>query len=436
MQKQSLRWLSAGALALVSSAAFANFHTFVVDEVYSDATGTVQYVVLQEASVSNNEDLFATQRITRTIAGAQFKAFVFPNDLPSKATASKYVLIATQSFAALGVITPDYIVPDGFVPISNGLIDFATVDEISYTALPTDGGNALYRDGTRRQNVAKNFAGQTASVGPAVAAPNYQGLWFNPNESGWGVNFAHQGDLIFASWFTYDLSGKGTWLVTTASKTTGATYTGQLFQGTGPAFNAVPFPPLGSPGGAAIGGLGGTATVTFTDASNATFTYTVGGITQTKSITRQLFGPQPVCTFGAQPNLALATNYTDLWWASPPGSEAGWGVNLTHQGDTLFASWFTYDLDHTPMWLVATASKTVANTYAAPQLFKLSGPAFNAVPFPPLGAVGGPTGASVGTATFVFSNGNAASFTYTVNGVTQTKAITREVFNGTGTVCQ
>ena len=217
MNKSSVQRLLAGVFALVSSAALANFHTFVIDEIYSNASGTVQYVVLQESSVKNDEHLFATQRITRTIAGAQFKAFVFPNDLPSKATASKYVLIATQSFAALGVITPDYIVPDGFVPISNGLIDFATVDEVSYTALPTD-GNALYRDGTRRQNVAKNFAGQTASVGPAVALPNYQGLWFNPNESGWGVNFAHQGDLIFASWFTYDLSGKGTWLVTTAEQ--------------------------------------------------------------------------------------------------------------------------------------------------------------------------------------------------------------------------
>ncbi len=284
--------------------------------------------------------------------------------------------------------------------------------------------------------IADAHAAVVAAQALAGAAVNYQGLWFNPNESGWGINFAHQGDLIFASWFTYDLAGKGTWLVTTASKTTGATYTGQLFQGTGPAFNAVPFPPLGSPGGAVIGGLGGTATVTFIDPNNALFTYTVAGIAQTKVITRQLFGPQPVCTFGTQPNLALATNYTDLWWASPPGSEAGWGVNLTHQGDTLFASWFTYDLDHTPMWLVATASKTASNTYNAPQLFKLSGPAFNAVPFPPLGAAGGPTGASVGTATFVFSNGNAGSFTYTVNGVTQTKAITREVFNGTGTVCQ
>ena len=278
-------------------------------------------------------------------------------------------------------------------------------------------------------------AGAAVVAAAASAAPNYQGLWFVPAESGWGINFAHQGDLIFASWFTFDLSGKGTWLVATIAKTTGASYTGQLFQGTGPAFDAVPFPPLGSPGGAVVGGLGGTATVNFIDANNATFTYTVAGITQTKNITRQLFGPQPVCMFGAQSNLALATNYTDLWWASPPGSEAGWGINLTHQGDTIFASWFTYDHDHTPMWLVVTASKTAANTYVGTQLFKLVGPAFNAVPFPPLGAPGGPTGTSVGDATFVFQDGNRASFTYTINGTTQTKTITREIFTGPGTVC-
>jgi serine protease len=287
--------------------------------------------------------------------------------------------------------------------------------------------------------IADAHAAVLAGQALAGAPLNYQGLWFNPAESGWGINFAHQGDTIFASWYTYDLNGKPTWLVMTANKTTGNTYTGQLFQGTGPAFDSVPFRPLGSPGGAVIGGLGGTATVTFTDANNAMFTYTVTGTaSQAKAITRQLFGPQPVCTFGAQANLALATNYTDLWWASPAGSEAGWGVNLTHQGDNIFISWFTFDHDGTPMWLVATAAKTAPNTYVATQLFRLtSGPAFNAVPFPPLGSPGGPTGplAGVGTAQLVFSSGNAADFSYVVSGVSQTKAITREVFVTPGTVC-
>jgi hypothetical protein len=141
-----------------------------------------------------------------------------------------------------------------------------------------------------------------SGAAPATT-PNYQGLWFNPAESGWGINFAHQGDVIFASWFTYDLSGKGTWLVMTASKTGPGSYSGQLFQGTGPAFDAVPFPPLGSPGGAAVSGLGGIGTLTFTDANNATFAYTVAGISQSKAITRQLLGPgpAPVCTFTSVP---------------------------------------------------------------------------------------------------------------------------------------
>jgi len=174
--------------------------------------------------------------------------------------------------------------------------------------------------GARMQNslarwlLAAAIALVSSTAGTALAAANYQGLWFNPAESGWGINLAHQGDVIFASWFTYDLTGKGTWLVMTANKSASNTYTGQLFQGTGPSFDAVPFPPLGSPGGATVSGLGGIGTLTFSDANNATFAYTVSGISQTKTITRQLFGPQPTCTFGAQANPALATNYTDLWW--------------------------------------------------------------------------------------------------------------------------
>jgi hypothetical protein len=224
----------------------------------------------------------------------------------------------------------------------------------------------------------------------------------------------------------------------TANKSAPNTYTGQLFQGTGPAFDAVPFPPLGSPGGATVSGLGGTGTITFTDANNATFAYTVAGISQSKAITRQLLGPgaAPVCTFGAQTNLALATNYTDLWWAAPPGSEAGWGINLTHQGDIIFATWFTFDHDHTPRWMVVQVNKTGPGTYAGTEVFRLTGPAFNAVPFPGIGTPGGPTGVIVGTASFTFSDGNNAMFSYTVDGVTQSKAITREVFISPGTVCQ
>jgi hypothetical protein len=108
----------------------------------------------------------------------------------------------------------------------------------------------------------------------------------------------------------------------------------------------------------------GTGTLTFSDADNGSFGYTVNGISQTKAITREVFGPLPSCIFGAQADPALATNYQDLWWNAPGGSESGWGINLAHEGNAIFAIWFTYDHDRTQMWLVVTAARTVAGTYA------------------------------------------------------------------------
>src|SRR3984893_2495385 len=279
-----------------------------------------------------------------------------------------------------------------------------------------------------------------ASSGLAAAGVQAQGLWWNlpaNSESGWGINFAHQGNEIFATWFTYDLTGKGWWLSMTANKTgtNPDIYTGQLLETRGPAFSAVPFPPVGSPGGATGAGVG-TATLSFSDVNRATFNYIVNGTQQIKSLTRQVFGRLPTCAYGAQPDFAAATNDQDLWWASPAGSESGWGVNLTHQGDTIFATWFTYDHDRTPMWLVATAPKTAPRTYAG-TLYRLTGPPFNAVPFPPIGSPGGATGTPVGTATFTFSDGNTGPFAYAVNAEAQTKNIARELFHPlAGTLCQ
>jgi len=81
---------------------------------------------------------------------------------------------------------------------------------------------------------------------------------------------------------------------------------------------------------------------------------------------RSAFGPLPTCAWGGQPNLSLATNYQDLWYAAPAESEAGWGVNFTHQGDKIFATWFTYNLDGTPLWLSAEAVKTPTGVYSGP----------------------------------------------------------------------
>src|SRR5262249_35164574 len=148
------------------------------------------------------------------------------------------------------------------------------------------------------------------------------------------------------------------WLSMTANRTGTNVYSGMLYQTQGPPFNA-PFNPA-----AVSYTAGGTGTLTFSDANNTTFAYTVNGITQTNSLTRMLVGTLPNCTPAMQTNLATATNYQDIWWDSGGTGESGWGVHFTHQGDLIFATWFTYDLNGAPLWLSATTSKTSAGVYS------------------------------------------------------------------------
>jgi len=180
----------------------------------------------------------------------------------------------------------------------------------------------------------------------------------------------------------------------------------------------------------------GTGTLTFADASHGTFSYTVDGTSQTKPITRQVFGVAPTCAWNGPLALAATTNYQDMWWALG-GRESGWGINFAHQSDVIFATWFTYDLSRNPLQMSATLFKTGPATYSG-TLVRTSGPPFSAVPWDPRAVIR----TDVGTATVTFANGNRATFNYTLalNGpasaVTQTKEIERQVFRPPGTTCK
>ena len=262
-----------------------------------------------------------------------------------------------------------------------------------------------------------------------VATVNVQGLWWKSpasSESGWGVNLTQQGDILFATWFTYDSDGSGLWLVmSNGAKVGDNTYTGPLYRTTGPAFSANPWSPSQVSATAV-----GSATFTFGDANNGTFTYTVNGVTQSKPILRQVFAlPVPTCV--AAETFAPSSNYSDLWWRAPAGSESGWGVNITHQGDILFATWFTYDANGKGLWLVMSNGVRAAPGVYSGALYRTTGPAFNATPWDPLQVVATP----VGTATFTFTDFYTGTFAYTVNGVAQSKPIVRQVFAFPASVC-
>jgi hypothetical protein len=249
---------------------------------------------------------------------------------------------------------------------------------------------------------------------------NYTDLWWNSAESGWGININHQGNTLFATLFTYDASGAPMWLVMSdGERQADGAYQGTLYRSTGPAFNAASFL------GANVVAVG-TMRLAFAGTAQGTLTYTFNGTQVTKAITRQVFGTPPTCTWSAF-DRSTADNYQDLWW-NP--NEPGWGMNITHQGTKVFATLFTYDTSNQGVWLVMSdGTKTADGQFSGP-LYRTRGPAFNASPWTAT------TPTQVGTMSFVFTNGNAGTITYTFNGVTVTKPIQRQVFAPIKTKCE
>ena len=131
--KRMLVGLAAMLLALAALPSQAAFHLFRIDQVYSNADGTIQYVVMHESTGSNGENFWAGLRLETTNTGGAKQQFTFPSGLPSSNTASRSVLIATAGFAALNLVTPDYTIPAGFIPVGGGKLDYASgVDEITF----------------------------------------------------------------------------------------------------------------------------------------------------------------------------------------------------------------------------------------------------------------------------------------------------------------
>jgi hypothetical protein len=259
---------------------------------------------------------------------------------------------------------------------------------------------------------------QGADYSLQCLTPNATGLWWRPDEDGRGTWVSHQGNTMFAVDYSYDATGMARWRTLIGFKSPDGTFTGNVYSTKGPSFQAT----FDSHGVAAS--LVGTGWIALDDADHLRVNF---ADTIPRALVRQQFGPLPACAFGQVSDLTTVTNYTDLWW-NP--NESGWGINLAHQGDTIFAAWYTYAVDGTPMWLVVTAVKTGPGIYEG-DLYHTTGPL-------------GPTlqAKAVGAATFTFTNGNSATFASSVqldgmaSPVTQVKAISRQVFTAPGAACR
>jgi hypothetical protein len=161
-----------GFLLTSASLAQAAFHLWQISEVYSNASGSVQFVELFT-------DQSSQQFVNATSFSSNANTYSFPAQLPSD-SANKHFLIATPGYAALaGVPAPDFILPANnfFSTTADTLtLNGATFPSLTFTAgqLPTDGVNSIDRAYlgsatpppafTTGPNSPTNFAGTTGSV--------------------------------------------------------------------------------------------------------------------------------------------------------------------------------------------------------------------------------------------------------------------------------
>ena len=147
-----------------------SFHLYDINEIFTNADGSIQFIELRVGG-SNFESFWQGKTLTAT-QGGQTHTFTFPTDLPSTQTANTSVLVATQGFANLGLVTPDFIVPNGFLFQGSGQVNFAGVDILNYSNLPNNGSLSVGVGGGTAVNSPTNFAGQTGTVNITPTGPN------------------------------------------------------------------------------------------------------------------------------------------------------------------------------------------------------------------------------------------------------------------------
>lgn len=383
--------------------------------------------------------LVATGKTTTSLveltADVQFRAqdigrpiYVFgyaPASLVKHTASSKddasCVLVQTDTSGHLTRVSASGVIPFGNNVIGSrtqavNVLDNAPSGNVAGTTFYVGAGDGAINPGNNRCIATIPASVQCpcvdASAGAAANLPGaLSGLWWNASESGWGIHFTQRRNIIFVAWYTYDASGNPKWYVASScampAGTTGTTGTcnGSLYEVNGPTFFGAAF------NSAAMNVLtAGSLKVDFQGTNNASLTYTAGGQTRTVPITRQ-----PVASGTAPP----AVDYTDLWW-NP--SESGWGMAITHQFNVMFLAWYVYDGSGKPVWYVAS-NCAVSGNGCSGTLYRTTGPS--------LGATFDASRVqsfAVGTVSVNFGDPNNAMLSYTVNGATSSKAITRQLF--------
>jgi hypothetical protein len=132
--------------------------------------------------------------------------------------------------------------------------------------------------------VAMGFASLPAR--PSTQSSEITDMWWNPAESGWGVNVILQRDVAFLTFFLYDQAHAPVWytaqLQYQGANASGASmWSGQLYATTGPWYGGA------FPSSQVSLRQAGAASFTLSTLNQAALSYTVDGVTVTKVVQRQ-----------------------------------------------------------------------------------------------------------------------------------------------------
>ena len=249
--------------------------------------------------------------------------------------------------------------------------------------------------------IAFSYAPPVAPVAPKA------GLWWGgQSESGWGLHVSSANDRLFVAGYIYDYGGKPMWAVMPAGAwdATHTVWTGDLYVPHGAPFSSYDVSRY-SPGAAL-----GKGRLKFSSDGAASFSY--------------LAGPDRwIGYFDFASSGAGAATFQGLWWGG--ATQSGWGLSIAQQGETLFATWFTYDADGNPVWLYMPGATRLGDGHYSGALYRTTGgPWPSQVPYD-----GSMTKVvAAGTLELTFSGANAGSMTAVVNGQRVSMPIERFAF--------
>ena len=113
-----------------------------------------------------------------------------------------------------------------------------------------------------------------AALTPAAArAQDYTDIWWNAGgtESGWGVNFVQNEDIIYATFYIYDVNRQPIWYSAAMTRTGSGAYAGPLYQTAGSFFGNA-WNPAEHPAAALVGSSTFTPSTTTTGTLNYSVT--------------------------------------------------------------------------------------------------------------------------------------------------------------------